>query len=234
MASTFPNQIDDIPSFLDVTQSDAQLLSTFQTAMRNGDFNTANLTLQQISNYNQKIVSAERLNKLRDAILAIENFYNTTVYPYIENKQTEWQNIINQFSYQGDWNNSTQFLTNNIVKYNINGQDYLFLCLLQNSGQSVTNTTYWRKLTIQGVKGDNNTDTTSFSFEWNPSTTYQPNTIVAYVNAWYVALQTNINSQPSEGSTMWQQVLVFPQPIYPIQSTQPISQQIGELWFEVI
>src|SRR5574344_823080 len=124
MASTFPNQIDNIPSFLDVTQSDAQLLSTFQTAMRNGDFNTANLTLQQISNYNQKIVSAERLNKLRDAILAIENFYNTTVYTYIENKQTEWQNIINQFSYQGDWNNSTQFLTNNIVKYNINGQDY--------------------------------------------------------------------------------------------------------------
>ena len=234
MASTFPNQVDNIPLFLDVTQTDAQLLNTFQTAMRNGDFSTANLTLQQINNYNQKIVSAERLNQLRDAILAIKNFYNTTVYTYIDNKQQEWQAIINQFTYIGDWNNATQYLVNNIVKANIDGQNYLFLCLIANSGQSVTNTTYWKQLTIQGVKGDNNTATTSFSFEWSSATTYQVNTIVAYTNAWYVALQQNVNSQPSEASTIWEKVLTFPQPIYPIQSAQPIGQQIGELWFEVI
>lgn len=233
MASTFPTTIDNIPQFLDITQSDASLLSAFQTAMLSGDFGTAILALEQIPNYSQKIISAERANQLRDCILAIENFFNTTIYPYLQSRQVIWESFIGQFGYIDTWVSSTPYLKNNIVKYSVNGFDKLYIAKSDNTNKVPTNATYWLDITFRGVKGDNGQDGTSYSFEWLQDVEYLPNTIVSYGTSWFISLQTNTNVTPQEGA-IWSLVLSFPQPIYPLQTEQPSGQQSGELWFQLI
>lgn len=233
MASTFPTTIDIIPQFLDITQADASLLDAFQVAMRAGDFATANLTLEQIASYGQKIVTAERLNQLRDALLALETFWTTTIEPYLLSKQVIWQAYVDQFDYKDTWSSSTSYLKNNIVKYTYEGFDRLYLAKINNSNKVPTNTIYWLDITFRGAKGDNGQDGTSFSFEWLPDTNYLPNTIISYGTSWYIALQENVNVTPQEGA-IWDLILSFPQPIYPMQADQPSGQQSGEIWFQLL
>jgi len=102
--STFPQQVDVINEFLDITVDDSVLLTEFQNAIRSGALSLANSILIQIENYDKKIVNASRLNEMRSAILSMEQFYGTDIEPYLDTKQIEWQGIIDRFSYQGDYN----------------------------------------------------------------------------------------------------------------------------------
>lgn len=236
MASTFPTTIDNIPQWLNVTSTDSTLLNEFQTAIRSGDFATANTKLTQIQNYSQKIINADNVNKLRDCILKLEQFYGTDVEPYIEAKQVEWENILAMFSYIKTFDSVTQFYKNNIVSYSLNGLMQLYICTVTppTVGIFPTDTNYWRVFTIQGKQGASAVGVTTFAFDWNSATTYVVDTIVYYDGSWWITTQTSTNNVPSSGSQYWDLVLVSPQVIYPIQSAQPTGLSVGELWFEVI
>lgn len=236
MASTFPTSIDVIPQWLNVTTTDSTLLNEFQNAMRIGDFSTANAKLIQIENYSQKVINATNLNKLRDCILAIEQFYGTNVQPYIQAKQIEWEAIINLFSYIQTWDSITQFYKNNMVSWTNEGLTQLYICIATppSVGINPLNETYFRVFTIQGKQGESAVGATTFAFNWNSATTYAIDTIVYYDGSWWISLQTTTNNQPVQGSAYWDLVLKAPQVIYPIQSAQPTDQTIGELWFELL
>lgn len=235
MASTFPNEIDNIPLFLDVTDKDSSLIKEFEQYMTNNDFANANTTLQKIENANQKIISATRMNQLRDCIIALEKFYGTDIKPYITNKQSEWEGIISQFQFKNNYSSSTPYKINNIVLFQSNGEFKLYIRTNGDglSNKPPTDTNYWRVLTIKGERGISSNSVTTFNFDWESNQTYAVNSIVSHNNQWWISLKENINSEPMEGSKDWQLVMVAMQTLYPVQEDQPLSQQIGELWFEV-
>ena len=68
--TTFPNQIQTFITMLDMTIDDAQAVTGYQQAMRNGDYNSANQYFNQIENREQKFINAYKINKLIDTCIA--------------------------------------------------------------------------------------------------------------------------------------------------------------------
>lgn len=234
--TSFPDSVDSFAQFLDITSTDYSLVKQYQEALERGDYSGAQSALSQIPQNSQKIISSMRLNELREAIFALEKFYGTDIEDYVDTKQAEWNNRIEQFSYRGVYSPSTSYLKNNIVKYNANGLTSLYINISDADtpiGTAPTNTTYWQMFTERGPQGTSGTDT-SFDFAWESSKLYSEGTIVVYANKWWYSTQENQNQEPTEGSEYWDLVLTITQPIYPVQETQPVGQGAGEIWFKII
>ena len=74
--------------------SDGPLVKQYMDAMNSGNQTLANQIFSQIPSASQKIIQAVDLNKMTQAIQAVERFYKTDVQPVIEEKQTAWINEI--------------------------------------------------------------------------------------------------------------------------------------------
>ena len=235
--SNFPDELDSWETFLDVVSSDAILLTQYQQYVLAGDMENAQYIYKQIPNANRKFIGALVMNQFADAIMSLESFYGESGFiNYTTIKQSEWQAIINEFSYIGVFNINTQYNKNNIVLYNINGQNYLYINTYNGTtpiGTLPTNQDYWRILTIQGHKGEAGNSTT-FYFTWEPNQEYRTNNIVCIGSSLYVALSDNVNNMPYVGSSYWERIFTVPQRHYPIQETQPEDAIAGDLWFRII
>lgn len=237
MASTFPTRLDVIPLFLDITQADSANLNNYQDAIRNGNFTSALQYLNLIANANQKIIKAERLNKLRDCILAVEDFYLNDIQSYITTKQSAWTNRINQFSYIGSFSSSITYDRDNMVSYTTSdGVTKMYKANVDSvpRGTLPTNTNYWQVITIQGARGETTTSQTIFGYDWDSAFPYTENYIVIYGTSWWISTQSNTNQTPQSGSQYWTEILNFSPMIYPMQSTQPTNQTTGEFWFRLL
>lgn len=228
--TSFPSDLDSFTTFLNITANDGPLIAQYMAAMEVGNQTLANQVLAQIPSATQKIITATDLNKLSQASLAIERFYKTDIEPYLENQQQEWQNIISQFNYVGNWTSGTQYQENNIVSYTVSGLTMLFIATSTPPvGSNPNNTAYWRVLTIQGQQGVSGVGL-SYRQDWSSSASYATNDAVTYNNAVWMALQPSQNVAPQSGS-YWKQVISFDVTVYPIQPEQPTDQPVGGLWF---
>lgn len=229
--STFPDNIDSFTQWLNIVATDGPLISQYLAAMNAGNQALATQILAQIPSGTQKIITATDLNKLSQAILAVERFYKTDIEPYVDNLQTEWQNIINQFSYKGVWSNGTAYDKNNIVSYNISGLTLLYIATSNPPiGTQPNNTTYWRVLTIQGQQGPSGTGL-AYRQTWNSGTQYQANQAVTFDGSIWMSLQTSQNVQPGTNASYWREIISLEATSYPIQDTEPTNQDPGSLWF---
>lgn len=230
--TVFPDGgLDTFTTWLNITSTDGPLIAQYQAAMEAGNTVLANQILAQIPSATQKIIKATDLNQLTQAMLAVERFYKTDLEPYIQNQQESWLNTINQFSYKGAWSSGTAYLQNNIVLYTTSGLQLLFLATATPPlGTPPTNTSYWRVLTIQGQQGSSGPGLT-YMQEWNASTTYNTNDAVTYSGGLWMALQPSTNVQPGTNEEFWKLVIPIITTTYPIQSTQPLTQVQGDLWF---
>ena len=75
MATTFPNQIQNFPTMVDVSATDGNLINQYQTAIQAGDLATAQQILAQIPNYQNKIITAELMNTINDTVEAVEQYF---------------------------------------------------------------------------------------------------------------------------------------------------------------
>ena len=230
--SVFPSGgIDQFLTFLNITATDGPLIAQYQAALQAGNTVQANQILAQIPQGTQKIITATDLNKLTQAMLAVERFYKTDIEPYVTQKQAEWLSVINQFSYKGVWSAGTTYQVNNLVTYTTSGLTLVYLATSTPPvGTVPTNTQYWRLLTIQGQQGTSGAGL-SYRQEWNVSTQYQANNAVTYDSALWMALRESRNIQPGTDSSYWQNVVSLETTTYPIQDTEPINQSAGSLWF---
>lgn len=227
----YPENLDTFTTWLNITSTDGPLIAQYQAAMEAGNTVLANQILAQIPSATQKIIKATDLNQLTQAILAVERFYKTDIEPYIQNQQESWLNTINQFSYKGAWSSGTAYLQNNIVLYTTSDLQLLFLATATPPlGTPPTNTSYWRVLTIQGQQGTSGPGLT-YMQEWNASTTYNTNDAATYSGGLWMALQSSTNVQPGTNEEFWKLVIPIITTTYPIQSTQPLTQVQGDLWF---
>ena len=230
--TNFPNSLDEFMSWLNVVATDGPLIQQYQQAVQQGNMTTAATILAQIPSGTRKIVTATDLNKLSQAILAIERFYSTDIEGYVDNLQESWLNVIQQFSYQGVWSSGTTYERNNMVLYTVNGLQLIFLAIQNPPVATVpTNTQYWRVLTVQGQSGESGVGI-SYREEWNNVTNYETDDAVTYNGALWMALQNNSNIEPNPTNiTYWRKIMDLTVTTYPIQATQPTNLQTGGLWF---
>ena len=71
MPTSFPNSIQQFPTMQDMSASDATLVKQYQELMKQGRINSARDILAQISNYQNKLVTAELLNTMNDTIVIV-------------------------------------------------------------------------------------------------------------------------------------------------------------------
>jgi hypothetical protein len=234
--TNYPDSIDTILQKSNITNAtDSQLVQQIQQFIIDGNFSGASTILANNPQLNGKIFNALDFNQLRDAVLALERFYNTDIEPYTIEKQTEWQNILNRFSFQGIYSPTTQYYQNNLVNYTISSGTFLYLCIAQPAiGITPDNTNYWRVMTVQGERGISGIGM-SFTFLYNPTLSYSVNNITLYKDKWWGAIQANQGQVPYEGSPYWQVVLTsLPAIQIPIASTQPTNQIEGDQWYKIV
>lgn len=232
--TSFPDSIQTFVTMLNMVATDAAAINGYQAAMRNGDMSTAQSYLAQLTNGNQKILDAEKINTLLDTCVALERFYSSDIAPYISGLQTNWENVVNQFSYKGDWNNVTTYQKNNFVTANVDGVYGLYLCIANSAYNIVvTNTSYWRPLTVRGTQGASGT-TMSFRFNWSSSETYYVDDVVTYNDAVWSCIAQNNNQAPTNNSAYWVLIYRSSQQIYPFGTVQPTGLTTGSLWLEQV
>ena len=229
--TNFPSSLDTFTQWLNILSSDGPLIAQYQAALQAGDTTQANQILAQIPQGTQKILTAVDLNKLTQAIQAVERFYKTDIEPYIQTQQESWLSTIQQFSYQGTWQVGTSYIPNNLVSYTTSGLTLIYIATsMPPVGTVPTNQQYWRLLTIQGQQGISGVGL-SYRQQWSSSQTYSVNDAVTYDGAIWMALQSNQNQIPSSSSAYWQIVMNLSVTTYPIQSTEPPNLQVNGLWF---
>lgn len=232
--TSFPDSVQSFVTMLDMAINDAPAINGYQEAMREGNYALAQSYLSQITNGNQKIINATKLNQLFDTCVALQRFYSTDIEPYVDNKQTEWENNVNRFSYLGNYSASEAYVKNNFITATVNGVQQVFICIADAPiGSSVTNTAYWRLLTIRGPQGPSGQGLT-FRFAWSSAETYYQDDIVTYGDSIWSCLLQNSNQTPYEGSSYWSLIHSPTQDIYPFSSIEPSGTQIGSLWFQII
>lgn len=255
--TTFPDVIQTFDTYVNITQDDVERYEAAQRAMLSGNLTMAQNMLNSIPNIKQKALTSEKLNTLIDTVQALEEvFSNEGFENTLTTYQNNWKAYINQFQYIGDWNNTTNYVKNNMVSYistvpNTDETKYLYIAMVdQPSSQAVNpyqnyEDTFaqgeqgvWYRITIRGKAGESGASASSVSFRygWNDTTNYIINDIVVSDNGWWVALQPNVNSKPSITNPDWELIIEMTGGVaqYPVQAEQPTNQEIGDLWFQIV
>ena len=97
-----------------------------------------------------------------------------------------------RFHFAGDWDASTEYEVNDIVKYG--GNVYVYSNVVRTSGNLPTDPYYW-VLMVEGFK---------FREEWDSSTSYRVGDGVAYGGVVYIAIADSQNQVPPN-ATYWSQ-----------------------------
>lgn len=234
--TNYPGELDNITLKSNITNAtDAQLVAQIQASILAGDFANASAILNANPQLNGKIFNANDYNQIRDAILALERFYNSDIKNYITEKQATWVAEVDKFNYKGVYSPTTQYYKNNMVDYTTTEGTFLYLCIQQpDTGIAPTNTNYWRILTLRGERGLSG-EGLSFAGVWDSTMEYNVNDVVVYGNKWWVSTQVNRGQQPANGSAYWTEILTaLPAIQIPVTEIQPTDQIIGDQWYQVI
>ena len=230
--TTFPDNIQSFVTMLNMSVEDGAAVTGYQQAMQAGNNTLARQYYSQITNANQKFIDATKMNTLMDTCVALQKFYKTDIEPYIQSQQTIWGNRINQFNYVGDYSASKLYAVNNFVTYTASGVRNVYICVkVPPIGTAPTNTTYWRKLSIQGLQGPSG-ENLSFRYAWDSGEIYYPQDVVVYDNVVWGCVVQNSNQTPQSGSTYWRSIYSPQQVVYPFSAQEPTNMQEGYLWFK--
>ena len=229
--TNFPGELDSFITFLDMVASDGPLIHQYMQAVESGNQAVANDILATIPQATQKIIKAVDLNKLSQAVQALERFYKSDIQPYVDKKQEEWLAKIERFSYKHEWSSGTVYQKYNMVSYVVSDVERVYIATKDVPvGTPPVNTEYWRVLTIQGIQGESGKGL-NYRYKWNRNIVYSVDTAVTYDGGLWMALQTTQGNTPSLDSQYWKLIMTLDSTIYPIQDLPPTVQEIGGLWF---
>ena len=162
--TTFPDAIQPLVEYLDIESADLALYNSYIGFIANEDYNAAQRTLQQITNFDKKIITAQKLNQLTDTIMALQTLYQSDAFQStVTEFQNNWLQIINQFSYKGVWTDTETYKKNSMVKYQspFVGDDqtpYLYIASKDIEGieypynDARSENPQWIQLTMRGVR----------------------------------------------------------------------------------
>ena len=81
MATSYPNSVQTFPQMVDLLASDGTLAQQYQAAMQAGNLTQAKAILKQISNGQNKIITADYLNTINDTLVALETYFTNKYSP---------------------------------------------------------------------------------------------------------------------------------------------------------
>lgn len=220
--SVFPNQLDSFRELVDISPSKKVQAKRYQElkmkeVLSPAEVSELNSLMTELQDF---IVTPEYTNKMLDALINLESFFltetvgfvntkQTEMNSYVDTKKTEMQTEINKFSYKGAYSPSTSYLKNNFVDFNDGSSNQTYLCI-ENciDKEPSSNPLFWRKLTIQGVKGDRGDAGANFVYKgsWDSVTTYMKDEAVTYGGNLFVSkIDSNTGFEPSISgdTTQW-------------------------------
>ena len=214
----------------DMQVSDISLKAQYYNLFLDGDIDSARQLIETNEQLNSKVISEDNLNRLVDAILALEGYYDDGVTKYLDNLTSQYQVSIDDLIYMTLYNASLQYEINNIVMHN----DDLYYCYARPPiGTLPTNTNYWLYLGLKGADGNPSLGV-DYKGAWSSSTSYNEFDMVVYQNLIYVAKGTNINEIPKNNPTQWFLAMdIMKQGIY-ISTSGAMGLSNGDLWLYII
>ena len=148
----FPDSIQALPQFANLTNDDTAHYIAYLQAIIAGNLDNANYHLSLINP--DALVNAMKLNTLSDTIGAIQDLYGstTTFSDIVNEKQTEWEEILAKFSYVGEWqepriyNSDISFMQDEIVWYD----NAIWKCKVNNTVNQIPQEgTYWTQYYVK-------------------------------------------------------------------------------------
>lgn len=202
--STFPQKIDSFIELFDLPADKVEAAIELQklkakSILNNDEQNRISALTAQLQDY---MITPETMNKLQDCIVEIETFFDGNVRQYILEKQKEWQQYVDDFTWVGNWDQKHKYHRQNILTY----QGNLWLCI-----KDVVPTTtpdkdkdHFRQVAYKGDKGDIGLNA-FFKGEWDGKTAYKMGDAVSVRlgDSWapdemiFIANKDNTGQQPS-------------------------------------
>ena len=234
--SNFPNNVDqireltDLPANKKVQAQRYQFLKTKKVLSPSEVTELNNLTTE-LQDY---LITAESMNMFGDVVISTQKFFKENVMDFVldkkqemttytdnkkqemttytDNKKVEFQAEVDKLNNRGDYNPSVQYFKNNFVFYNDGAINHVYLCLEDCTGKEPnTNPDFWRKLSIQGAKGDDGIGIgLSFNGSWDKSKLYAKDDGVQYGGILFASLvDNNIDNLPdlTQDTDYWARAL---------------------------
>ena len=223
--SNFPQSVDVVRELTDLsankkTQAQRyQFLKTKEVLSPSEVTELNNLTTE-LQDY---LITAESMNMFGDVVISTQKFFKENVMDFVldkkqemttytDNKKVEFQAEVDKLNNRGDYNPSIQYFKNNFVFYNDGAINHVYLCLKDCKGKEPsTNPDFWRKLSIQGAKGDDGIGIgLSFNGSWDKSKLYAKNDGVQYGGILFASLvDNNIDNLPdlTQDTDYWAKAL---------------------------
>ena len=212
--STFPNQLDVFREIVDISPSKKVQAKRYQElkmkeVLSPAEVSELNSLMTELQEF---IVTPEYTNKMLDALINLESFFlnetagfvnnkQTEMNTYVDTKKTEMQTEINSFNYKGAYSPSTSYLKNNFVDFNDGSSNQTYICLQDcMEKEPSSNPLFWRKLTIQGTKGDTGLSGVNFIFKgtWDNGITFMKDEAVRFGGMLFVSkIDNNVGNSPS-------------------------------------
>lgn len=185
----FPDAIDEIRVFLDLTAEELPYAEQYETLMKSGNQLGATQLLANRPNLNNMLVMAKDFNKMYQMIRAVERFVK---YEFEEN-------VMGVRMWKGEWNQFTTYPMFSFVVYN----NLWYATYVQGTprGTLPTNTNYWYPCTLKGETGVG-MGLTPKGY-WKTSVNYVLNNMVAHNNIWWQCNTANTNSEPNLVNPNW-------------------------------
>lgn len=172
--STFPKKVDAFTELFDLPAdkfADALELQKLKqkTTLDNNEQNRITALSAQLQDY---MITPETMNKLQDAIVEIETFFDGNVRQYILSKQEEWDTYVNDFNWSGNWSSTGKYHKQNIITYNGNLYFVIKDVVADSNHTPDKDADHYRQVAYKGDKGDIGLNAT-YRGEWNGSTAYR-------------------------------------------------------------
>jgi hypothetical protein len=194
----------------------------------------SNKTLAEITEMNSllselrnKIIIEDDFNKLQEAIANMQTYLKTNVADYLTQKQNEWSNTINQFSTQGNFDNTKTYQKWNVVFYNYESYVSKQNNNLNHTPNDDANDLWWGKLSARGQRGEAGMNLV-YTGDYNNATTYTTSQAVRYNNNIYYCISTTTGNLPTN-TTYWS-LFLNPTNILTISSGIPTTHANGNIW----
>ena len=195
--TNFPDKVDSWEKFLDPTVSTQAAINAYYACINGGDFDGAANILENTPELNQMIINAKRMNQIRDAVIALERFFDDNVYDYIVD-------MVKDF---GTWSGIKAYKKYSVVDYTLKGSTLFYMSIQDVPvGVPPTETRYWKCITLQGRRGDSGLGLTPKG-AWKKDEDYIKDDLVTYNNALWAANVANTEQPPSTDSSYWYLVM---------------------------
>lgn len=208
--SKFPERVDEFSELYDLPLNMMQAAERLtalklQERLTNDEQNELTSLSAELAEF---MITPELFNTFGDSLTATQLFFRDNVQGYLEQKQTVWNNYINQLKHAGVWATGKAYKLHNFVS---DATGDLFICLrdhTSNSTNGLTNTTYWRRLSQKGDTGDIGLNA-FYRGDWNATTAYAIGDAVSFNRVgWqkpivYIAKTANTGKSPDASTTDW-------------------------------